>query len=169
MSSIEAMLVAERGLVWKPGANSFTSWDTFYVGRGLRLRLIDHRVSIATGCYPDLRAAVRAAAERAQKEHLADVTRVARRWRNRHYRTRGLGLFRKNQVAILAAKPSCVYCGRAANTVDHVVARRRGGTHDMSNLAPACHSCNSEKGELTVEEWSAYRRSRNLSWPPERP
>jgi hypothetical protein len=40
---------------------------------------------------------------------------------------------------------SCVYCGEQATSIDHVKPRWAGGSDDMSNLVPACTSCNSRK------------------------
>jgi 5-methylcytosine-specific restriction endonuclease McrA len=41
----------------------------------------------------------------------------------------------------------CVYCGRPANTVDHVDPVIRGGDSlDPANLVAACGSCNYSKG-----------------------
>jgi 5-methylcytosine-specific restriction endonuclease McrA len=40
----------------------------------------------------------------------------------------------------------CYRCGGYATTVDHAVPVARGGTHDLSNLRPACASCNSSTG-----------------------
>jgi 5-methylcytosine-specific restriction endonuclease McrA len=40
----------------------------------------------------------------------------------------------------------CAYCGkRKPLTIDHVVPIDRGGLHDISNMIPACKSCNSGK------------------------
>ena len=39
----------------------------------------------------------------------------------------------------------CHYCGRPANTVDHIQPKSRGGTDDEANLVAACVSCNSSK------------------------
>ena len=41
---------------------------------------------------------------------------------------------------------TCGYCGREATTVDHIVARKNGGTDDEANLIACCRSCNSAKG-----------------------
>ena len=41
---------------------------------------------------------------------------------------------------------ACWRCGAYATTVDHVVAVVLGGTHDLSNLRPACARCNSSTG-----------------------
>lgn len=48
----------------------------------------------------------------------------------------------------------CVYCGeREEITVDHVIPLSRGGEHAVSNLLPACRSCNSSKGKKLLGEW----------------
>lgn len=51
---------------------------------------------------------------------------------------------------------TCQYCGEAPEqdrlTVDHVVPRSRGGSHDWNNLATACTRCNQKKGSCTPEE-----------------
>ena len=50
----------------------------------------------------------------------------------------------------------CAYCGRRADTVDHVVPRSRGGTHSWENCVAACRTCNARKADRLVEElgWS---------------
>ncbi len=47
---------------------------------------------------------------------------------------------------------TCQYCGRAAENVDHVLPRSRGGAHDWENVAASCRRCNSRKGDRTPEE-----------------
>lgn len=49
---------------------------------------------------------------------------------------------------------TCQYCGRQTKdlTLDHVVPRRRGGTHTWENLVSACRVCNRRKGGKTLEE-----------------
>lgn len=53
----------------------------------------------------------------------------------------------------------CFYCGTkldAANlSRDHKIPLKRGGTHDIRNIVPACRSCNSSKGAKTHEEFLA--------------
>jgi 5-methylcytosine-specific restriction endonuclease McrA len=39
----------------------------------------------------------------------------------------------------------CQYCGRAAENVDHVIPRSRGGTHSWDNVVASCRPCNSRK------------------------
>jgi HNH endonuclease len=41
---------------------------------------------------------------------------------------------------------TCVYCGRTATHIDHVVPVASGGTDDLANLRPACGACNMAKG-----------------------
>ena len=48
---------------------------------------------------------------------------------------------------------ACFYCGDAASHVDHLTPKARGGTDDLSNLVPACATCNVAKGMMTLEEW----------------
>ena len=53
----------------------------------------------------------------------------------------------------------CVYCGDKPDllVMDHVVPLAKGGRHALSNLLPACWTCNSSKGSLLLSEWR-YRR-----------
>ena len=39
----------------------------------------------------------------------------------------------------------CQYCGSAAENVDHVIPRSRGGPHEWDNVVAACRRCNSKK------------------------
>lgn len=48
----------------------------------------------------------------------------------------------------------CVYCCSGGRmTRDHVVPLSKGGTNDISNIAPACRRCNSSKHDLTAQEY----------------
>jgi 5-methylcytosine-specific restriction endonuclease McrA len=46
----------------------------------------------------------------------------------------------------------CGYCGRRADTIDHVVPRSRGGEHTWDNCVAACRSCNSRKADRLLDE-----------------
>lgn len=46
----------------------------------------------------------------------------------------------------------CVYCGRTAATVDHVIPRSRGGDSSWENLVGCCSACNIRKGDRTLDE-----------------
>lgn len=63
----------------------------------------------------------------------------------------------------------CQYCGRRAETVDHVVPRSRGGLHEWANVVAACRPCNAAKRDRLLRETSMSLRSRpgaprGLSW-----
>ncbi len=47
---------------------------------------------------------------------------------------------------------ACQYCGRAAENVDHVVPRSRGGGHEWENVVAACRRCNGRKRDQTPAE-----------------
>lgn len=54
---------------------------------------------------------------------------------------------------------TCQYCGRAAENVDHVVPRSRGGEHIWENVVAACRRCNARKeNRLPREAGLALRR-----------
>lgn len=46
----------------------------------------------------------------------------------------------------------CQYCGAAAENVDHVLPRSRGGAHEWENVVAACRRCNSRKKDRTPAE-----------------
>ena len=51
----------------------------------------------------------------------------------------------------------CAYCGATEDlTQDHIIPLSRGGWHTISNIAPACRSCNSRKGTRTPAEARMY-------------
>ena len=54
--------------------------------------------------------------------------------------------YQKHRRLILSHHPPCVYCGRRADTVDHVIALASGGTNELSNLVAACGECNASRG-----------------------
>ena len=46
----------------------------------------------------------------------------------------------------------CQYCGAAAENIDHVVPRSRGGTHTWDNVVAACRPCNARKEDRLLHE-----------------
>ena len=51
---------------------------------------------------------------------------------------------------------TCIYCG-AINVkleIEHLTPKSRGGSNRISNLAIACHKCNQNKGNQTVQEFA---------------
>lgn len=64
---------------------------------------------------------------------------------------RGGHAWRKTRQAILAHDTTCWICGQpGADTVDHVIPLALGGAPlDPTNLRPAHHHCNSQRGDGT--------------------
>src|SRR5215510_6272214 len=46
----------------------------------------------------------------------------------------------------------CQYCNRAAENIDHVVPRSRGGPHAWDNVVASCRSCNARKEDRLPSE-----------------
>lgn len=46
----------------------------------------------------------------------------------------------------------CQYCGAAAENIDHVVPRSRGGAHEWENVVASCKKCNSKKENRALKE-----------------
>ncbi|MHB1554315.1 MAG: HNH endonuclease [Acidimicrobiales bacterium] len=46
----------------------------------------------------------------------------------------------------------CAYCAQAADTVDHVVPRSRGGRHEWTNVVASCKRDNLLKGDQLLSE-----------------
>jgi len=62
--------------------------------------------------------------------------------------------------ALKAAWGGCAYCGAADRPLqrDCVLAISRGGRYTLDNVAPACRSCNTSKGNEEVTAWMRRRR-----------
>jgi 5-methylcytosine-specific restriction endonuclease McrA len=93
----------------------------------------------------------------------ARVGRRARRAREHN----APGTFRYSQVMrqYAAQGHACAYCHLPAKGLpdpEHVTPLSRGGRNDMSNIVAACRPCNTDKGDLTLEEWQAERERRHL-------
>lgn len=61
-------------------------------------------------------------------------------------------------------KNTCIFCGDAAYTVDHLTPRSRGGKNTWENLAASCAACNQAKADRTPQE-----AGMRLLWAPYRP
>ena len=46
----------------------------------------------------------------------------------------------------------CQYCNAAAENIDHVIPRSRGGTHTWDNVVAACKACNARKEDRLLSE-----------------
>lgn len=75
-----------------------------------------------------------------------------------------------NRRAVFARDGSrCQYCGAAAESIDHVVPRSRGGAHAWDNVVAACRPCNTRKRDRLLSEttMALHRRPRaprELTW-----
>jgi 5-methylcytosine-specific restriction endonuclease McrA len=55
------------------------------------------------------------------------------------------GVFRRDN-------DTCLYCGKHANTIDHVLPRSQGGKSTWENSVAACRKCNEKKANRTPKE-----------------
>jgi 5-methylcytosine-specific restriction endonuclease McrA len=63
----------------------------------------------------------------------------------------------------------CQYCGAAAESIDHVVPRSRGGLHEWENVVAACRPCNVRKRDRLLTETAMQLRHppsvpREVTW-----
>jgi 5-methylcytosine-specific restriction endonuclease McrA len=61
----------------------------------------------------------------------------------------------------------CQYCGAAAENIDHVVPKSRGGAHEWENVVAACRRCNARKEDRLPHE-AGLRLARQPFQPRER-
>lgn len=54
----------------------------------------------------------------------------------------------------------CQYCGVAAESIDHVIPRSKGGGHTWDNVVAACRPCNVRKRDRLLDETSMVLRRR---------
>lgn len=70
-----------------------------------------------------------------------------------------------NRRAVFARdEHACQYCGGAAESIDHVLPRSRGGRHTWDNVVAACKRCNLSKRDRLLSETSMRLRR-----PPREP
>jgi 5-methylcytosine-specific restriction protein A len=90
--------------------------------------------------------------------HVPVGQKTAEQRRAAYNRTRGSaasqgydGAWRKLRAVFLARNPACVWCGKAANEVDHIVPLKADPSRrlDWANLRAACSSCHSRHGAKT--------------------
>jgi 5-methylcytosine-specific restriction endonuclease McrA len=69
-------------------------------------------------------------------------------------------VYLRNRKTLLAGKPMCHWCGvQRATTADHLVGAPHG-THDLSNLVPACARCNRLRGAARGGQVAKANRER---------
>lgn len=54
----------------------------------------------------------------------------------------------------------CVYCGKRAESTDHIHPTSEGGVNSWINFAPTCVKCNNAKGSLSVLAFMLNRAGR---------
>jgi hypothetical protein len=68
--------------------------------------------------------------------------------------TMNLGALADDERLKLVLPQACCYCGsREKLSVDHLIAKHRGGLDEGDNMVWSCRSCNSSKGAKDVLEW----------------
>lgn len=67
--------------------------------------------------------------------------------RKRHGR---LGFSRRG--VLVRDNYKCAYCGKSADTIDHVIPRSRGGENSYKNCVAACYKCNNKKSDRMIED-----------------
>lgn len=69
---------------------------------------------------------------------------------------RNMGLPLSRRTVLARDQYTCQYCGatpgRSELTIDHVVARSRGGLTEWENVVTSCRACNQHKGNRTPKE-----------------
>lgn len=61
----------------------------------------------------------------------------------------------------------CQYCGAAAENIDHVIPKSRGGLHVWDNVVAACRPCNTRKRDRMLED-SGMKLRRTPTAPRQR-
>ncbi len=57
----------------------------------------------------------------------------------------------------------CQYCSAAAENIDHVIPRSKGGPHVWDNVVAACRPCNARKGDSMLESTNMVLRKRPVA------
>ncbi len=57
------------------------------------------------------------------------------------------------KVALQRDQHTCLWCGRPATTVDHIIPSSKGGADLPSNLLASCSECNSTRGNRSAIEF----------------
>ena len=62
--------------------------------------------------------------------------------------------WKKVRLIVLNNNPFCIDCGKPADTVDHIIAIKKGGSKlDANNLQSMCKSCHNIKENLEGNRW----------------
>lgn len=73
--------------------------------------------------------------------------------------TMGIASITEDERLKMILPQACCYCGISDHlTADHLIPRKRGGSHSGDNLVWACRACNSSKHATDALEWLAKRQ-----------
>ena len=59
----------------------------------------------------------------------------------------------RKKAGVSIVNESCVYCGKPATTIDHIIPKSKNGSDEASNLVPCCKSCNSSKSNKDLSDF----------------
>ena len=79
----------------------------------------------------------------------------------RPWQGRTASSYASNHAILTRDGHKCAYCGRYADTVDHILPASRGGGCTFGNLVAACRRCNGAKADRTPAE-----AGMSLRWAP---
>ncbi|PKQ32111.1 MAG: HNH endonuclease [Actinobacteria bacterium HGW-Actinobacteria-2] len=90
----------------------------------------------------------------------AGRAKVYARRRKRRMRGRTHDLTDAQWAALVAAWGGCAYCGSATGSLekDCMLPIANGGRYTLSNVVPACRSCNASKWNAEVTSWLRRKR-----------
>lgn len=97
--------------------------------------------------------------------HLFDETLIALELASRPPAKKIVRVPRAKKIDIWSkTEGRCYYCGLLLDwetqfTIDHIIPRIQNGGHHLENVVPCCRTCNSAKGDKTLEE---FRFSRSM-------
>lgn len=60
---------------------------------------------------------------------------------------------KQKQKLLGNSKKECVYCGKASDTIDHIIPKSKGGKDIPENIVDSCKSCNSSKSNKLLHEF----------------
>lgn len=84
--------------------------------------------------------------EEYQNVESMEKIREQTRKRMADYRTR-------KRLGVTSVGENCVYCGKPASTVDHIIPKSKGGKDVAWNLVPCCKLCNSSKSNKDLVDF----------------
>jgi hypothetical protein len=82
------------------------------------------------------------------------------RRRAREHNAPGMYSWAQVMRLFMAADKQCAYCDEQVDgqpDPDHVIPLSRGGRNDIGNIVACCRLCNSDKSDLTLDEWALER------------